>query len=74
MEYTVTQTKQIAVTADDPEEAQKIVLNGEGAVISSTLNAQPRPQPTQQGISGANIQTKTMTKLPTTTTVQPTNG
>lgn len=44
MDYTVTQTKQIAVTADSPEEAQQKILNGEGTTISSTLGAQPRPQ------------------------------
>ena len=47
MEYVVTQTKQIAVTADNPEEAQKKVLNGEGETISSNLGAQPRPQKPQ---------------------------
>lgn len=44
MEYTVTQTKQIAVTANSPEEAQQKVLNGEGTTISSNLGASPRPQ------------------------------
>ncbi len=43
MDYTVTQTKQIAIVAESPEEAQKKVLEGEGKTISSTLAANPRP-------------------------------
>ena len=44
MEYLVIKTQQIAVVADNPEEAQKKVLNGEGSIIGSTLGANPRPQ------------------------------
>ncbi len=46
-EYVVNQTKQIAVEAESPEDAQKKVLNGEGTVISSNLGANPRPKPPQ---------------------------
>jgi len=71
MQYVVTQTKQIAIEAETPEEAQKKVLNGEGTSISLTLGAQPRPKgvSTHQGIQGSNIQ---INKLPTTTTIHPT--
>ncbi len=44
MQYVVNQTNQIAVEAENPQEAQKKVLNGEGTIISSSLGAQPRPQ------------------------------
>ncbi len=44
MEYVVNQTKQIAVEAETPEEAQKKVLNGEGTIISSNLSANARPR------------------------------
>ncbi len=44
-QYVVNQTKQIAIEAETPEEAQRKVLDGEGTVISSNLGAQPRPQP-----------------------------
>lgn len=50
MDYIVIQTKQIAVIANSPEEAQQKVLNGEGATISSNLAANPRPKPQPQGI------------------------
>ncbi len=46
-EYVVNQTKQIAVEAETPEEAQKKVLNGEGTIISSNLSANARPKPPQ---------------------------
>ncbi len=49
-QYVVNQTKQIAIEAETPEEAQKKVLNGEGTVISSNLGAQPRPKAPPQGI------------------------
>ncbi len=50
-DYVVNQTKQIAVTAETPEEAQKKVLNGEGNVISSNIQASQRPQSAQSGIT-----------------------
>lgn len=66
MDYVVNQTKQIAVTADSPEEAQKKVLSGEGTVISSNLGAQPRPQPPQkpQGMALPSVPTNMRTGLP----------
>ncbi len=50
-QYVVNQSKQIAVEAETPEEAQKKVLNGEGTVISSNLGVQARPQQAQSGIT-----------------------
>ncbi len=47
MDYTVTQTKQIAIVAESPEEAQKKVLEGEGKTISLSLAANLRPTPPQ---------------------------
>jgi hypothetical protein len=55
MEYVVNHTRQIAVTASNPEEAQKKVLNGEGEVISSNLNANPRPQRSGPQVSGGTV-------------------
>jgi hypothetical protein len=49
MDYVVSQTKQIGVEANSPEEAVKKVLAGEGTAITSSFSAQPRPKrpPTQ---------------------------
>lgn len=44
MEYVVNQTKQIAVTADDPEEAIARAVKGEGKIIAMNVGANPRPQ------------------------------
>jgi hypothetical protein len=46
-EYLGNQTKQIAITADNPEEAQKKLINGEGTIISVNLSVVSRPQPAQ---------------------------
>ena len=78
MEYVVTQSKQIAVTAETPEEAQKKVLNGEGNAISSNLSAQPRPQATtpqvSRGVTGGKLPDHmVVTPTKTITTTQP-NG
>lgn len=48
-DYIVTQTKQIAITANSPEEAQLQVLRGEGRITSSSLSANVRPQPHMTG-------------------------
>ena len=47
MDYVVNQTKQIAVTAENPEEAIQKGLNGEGQIIAMNLSANPRPQAPQ---------------------------
>lgn len=65
MDYVVTQTKQIAVTADSPEEAQQKVLNGEGTTINSNLGATARPQPIQSGqVTGSQFQRTTTQSTP----------
>jgi hypothetical protein len=45
MDFIVNKSQQIAVTADNPDEAVKKVLNGEGNPVSTNYSAQPRPQP-----------------------------
>lgn len=50
MDYVVNQTKQIAVVAENPEEAIKKVLNGEGTVIAMNLGGNPRPQQVQRPV------------------------
>ncbi len=50
-QYVVNQSKQIAIEAETPEEAQRKILNGEGTIISSNLGVQARPQQAQSGIT-----------------------
>ncbi len=62
-QYIVNQTKQIAIEAENPEEAQKKVLNGEGKLISSNIGAQERPQP-QRPVGLPTVPTNMRTGLP----------
>jgi hypothetical protein len=48
MNYVVMKSQQIAVEANDPEDAFRKVANGEGTVISGSMNASPRPERPQQ--------------------------
>ncbi len=68
-EYVGNQTKQIAITADSPEEAQKKLLNGEGTTISVNLSVNPRPVPIQSGIPTGlpSVPTNMKTGLPVQT-------
>ncbi len=50
-EYIGNLTKQIAITAESPEEAQKKLLNGEGTTISVNLAVSSRPQQTASNLS-----------------------
>ena len=77
MQYVVTQSKQIAVDAETPEEAQKKVLNGEGITISSNIGAQLRPQPQKisSGVTGGKLPDHmAITPTRTITTTQAANG
>ena len=70
-------TKQIAVEAETPEEA--VAKLSEGKTISLSVNPRPQQPNTQQSVAGSRIAGSqipphmAITKLPTTTTVQP-NG
>ncbi len=45
MDYVVTKSQQIAVTAESPDEAiTKVMTGAEGNPISANYSAQPRPQ------------------------------
>jgi hypothetical protein len=49
MQYVVTQTKQIGIDADTPEDAIKQVLGGAGDILSVNIGASQRPQPQSAG-------------------------
>ncbi len=44
-DFLINVTKQIAVKAENQEDAFKKVINGEGKVASMSMSASPRPQP-----------------------------
>jgi hypothetical protein len=43
MDFIVNKTQQIAITADNPDDALKKVMSGEGNPISTNYSAVPRP-------------------------------
>jgi hypothetical protein len=62
MDFLISKSQQIAVVAENPDEALKKVMNGEGNAISGNYSVQARPQVTTSQTGGGSRSNLTVIK------------